>query len=144
MPVVGEKRGTVQCGEILEGRRDCCYRIPCLLICRQEEPPWLLRRRSMSRCALRDRLLDLSSRHPLINFKLTRENGLPVSHPWQGKVYQRLVQARQAWSFWTSPQEEDTAWDLGKYQPKGHELVCGNLGRRRLGHTLTPHSRRPS
>jgi Protein of unknown function (DUF4011)/REase_MTES_1575/AAA domain len=90
----------------------------------------------------RDRLLDLSARNPLINYKLTRENGLAVAHPTAAKVYQRLVQAKQPWSFWTPPQEEDATWDLGKYQPKGHELVCGSLGRRRLGQTLAPLFRR--
>jgi hypothetical protein len=96
----------------------------------------------------RNDLLDLSRRNPLLHLRPTRSSYLVVSHPGSQPLFERL-QAGKGWSFWMPPALEDEDADrparpikLERLQPKAHELVCGDLGRRELLRVLTNLYRR--
>src|SRR5262245_825816 len=86
----------------------------------------------------RARPVDLTRRNPLRSLPSTAT--LVISLPGFGSVLQRLVVDRKPWRFWNPPIDEDapktsgkaSAWDLERHQPQKDELVCGDLGRRRL------------
>src|SRR5262245_1815930 len=94
----------------------------------------------------RERLLDLSSRNPLISLNTGQSSALTITQPGVGAIVQRLVGAKQAWRFWMPPSDDDAkggkAWDASHQPPQKDELVCGAAGRRRLRQNLTALFRR--
>jgi hypothetical protein len=96
----------------------------------------------------RNDLIDLSRRNPLLHLRPTKSSYLVISHPAPQALFERLA-AGKGWSFWLPPAEEDDeaepvpkAAGLERIEPRAHELVCADLGRRELLRVLTNLYRR--
>jgi very-short-patch-repair endonuclease len=106
---------------------------------------------STSLARWRDNLIDLTRRNPLLTLRPTQSTFLVISRPGAQAVFDRLVVAGKPWAFWLPPLDEDDedhseamppTLDLDRLDLRDNELLCADLGRRRLLRVLTNLYRR--
>jgi len=86
------------------------------------------------------KLIDLSRRNRLVNFKPTRSSNLRFQRPGIDAVFERLVVKDRAWSIWEPP--EDSGEPRGKTRPRKTQLVPEGIEAPRLRRVLRNLARR--
>jgi len=86
------------------------------------------------------KLIDLSRRNRLVNFRPTRSSNLKFQRPGIDAVFERLVVKDRAWAIWEPP--EDGGEPLGKARPRKTQLVPEGIEAPRLRRVLRNLARR--
>jgi hypothetical protein len=85
------------------------------------------------------KLIDLSRRNRLVNFRLTRSSSLRFQRPGINVVFERLVVKDRVWSIWEPPEEGEPR---GKVRPRKTQLVPEGIETPRLRRVLRNLARR--
>jgi hypothetical protein len=86
------------------------------------------------------KLIDLSRRNRLVNFRPTRSSNLRFQRPGVDAVFERLVVKDRAWSIWEPP--EDEGEPRGRARPRKTQLVPEGIEAPRLRRVLRNLARR--
>jgi hypothetical protein len=85
------------------------------------------------------KLIDLSRRNRLVNFRPTRSSSLKFQRPGIDAVFERLVVKDRAWSIWEPPEEGELR---GRARPRKTQLVPEGIEAPRLRRVLRNLARR--
>lgn len=89
----------------------------------------------------KQRLIDLSRRNQLLNFRMTRSSTLEFSSPSQSEIFKRLINDSKSWEFYLPLQDEEVGEDYDVVQQSHDDeisdlLVCNNVNADTLKHIL--------
>ncbi|UCH56590.1 MAG: DUF4011 domain-containing protein, partial [Candidatus Bathyarchaeota archaeon] len=92
----------------------------------------------------KNKLIDLSRRNRLVNFRPTRSSTVEFERPGIDAVFERLVVQDRYWEIWSPPDEDELqgAWRRASRRPRKTQLVPSQVDSRQLERILRNLARR--